>query len=106
MSNSATDKQVLILETRGKETQLYNTMMICLGIGDRKKHTRTTDKLFLQVQTSVRGSSSTLGIDSTFGGIRPGLGQQHSRRISTLKEDVKTVSEPSPPGSPPGTWPE
>jgi hypothetical protein len=26
-----------------------------------------------------RGSSSTLGIDSTFGGIRPGLGQQHGR---------------------------
>jgi hypothetical protein len=69
MSDSATNKQVLILKTRGKETQLYNTTMICLGLGGRKKHTRTTDKLFLQVQTSVRGSSSTLGIDSTFGGI-------------------------------------
>jgi hypothetical protein len=106
MSDSATDKQVLILETRGKETQLYNTMMICLGLGGRKKHTHTTDKLFLQVQTSVRGSSSTLGIDSTFGGIQPGLGQQHGRRISTSKENVKTAPEPSPPGSPPGTWPE
>jgi hypothetical protein len=27
--------------------------MICLGLGGRKKHTHTTDKLFLQVQTSV-----------------------------------------------------
>jgi hypothetical protein len=53
MSDSATDKQVLILETRGKETQLYNTTMICLGLGSRKKHTHSTDKLFLQVQTSV-----------------------------------------------------
>jgi hypothetical protein len=56
MSDSATDKQVLILETRGKETQLYNTTMICLVLGGRKKHTRTTDKLFLQVQTSTGGA--------------------------------------------------
>jgi hypothetical protein len=27
--------------------------MICLGLGGCKKHTRTTDKLFLQVQTST-----------------------------------------------------
>jgi hypothetical protein len=33
--------------------QLYNTTMICLGLGGRKKHTHTTDKLFLQVQTSI-----------------------------------------------------
>jgi hypothetical protein len=58
MSDSATDKQVLILETRGKETQLYNTMMICLGLGGCKKHTHTTDRLFLQVQTSVGGAAA------------------------------------------------
>jgi hypothetical protein len=34
----------LILETRGKETQLYNAMTVCLGLGDRKKHMHTTDK--------------------------------------------------------------
>jgi hypothetical protein len=55
MSDFATDKQVLILETRGKETQLYNTTMVCLGLGGRKKHTHTTDKLILQVQTSIGG---------------------------------------------------
>jgi hypothetical protein len=55
MSDSATDKQVLILETRGKETQLYNATTICLGLGGRKKHTHTTDKLILQVQTSIGG---------------------------------------------------
>jgi hypothetical protein len=58
MSDSATDKQVLILKTRGKETQLYNTTMTCLGLGGRKKHTHTTDKLFLQVQTSVGGAAA------------------------------------------------
>jgi hypothetical protein len=58
MSDSATDKQVLILETRGKETQLYNTTMICLGLGGHKKHTHTTDKLFLQVQTSTEGAAA------------------------------------------------
>jgi hypothetical protein len=58
MSDSATDEQVLILETRGKETQFYNTTMICLGFGGHKKHTHTTDKLFLQVQTSVGGAAA------------------------------------------------
>jgi hypothetical protein len=37
--------------------QLYNTTMICLGLGGRKKHTHTTDKLFLQVQTSIGGAT-------------------------------------------------
>jgi hypothetical protein len=32
--------------------------MICLGLGGRKKHTRTTDKLFLQVQTSTGGATA------------------------------------------------
>jgi hypothetical protein len=57
MSDSATDKQVLILETRGKETHLYNTTMTCLGLGGCKKHTHSTDKLFLQVQTSIGGAT-------------------------------------------------
>ena len=32
--------------------------MICLGLGGRKKHTHTTNKLFLQVRTSVRGAAA------------------------------------------------
>jgi hypothetical protein len=32
--------------------------MICLGLGGRKKHTHTTDKLFLQVQTSTGGAAA------------------------------------------------
>jgi hypothetical protein len=58
MSDSATDKHVLILETRGKETQLYNTTTICLGLGGREKHTHTTNKLILQVQTSIWGAAA------------------------------------------------
>jgi hypothetical protein len=38
---------------KGKETQLYNTTTVCLGLDGRKKHTHTTDKLFLQDQTSM-----------------------------------------------------
>jgi hypothetical protein len=49
ISDSATDEQVLILETRGKKTQLYNPALKCLSPSGRKKHTHTTDKLFLQV---------------------------------------------------------
>jgi hypothetical protein len=32
--------------------------MLCLGLDGRKKHTHTTDKLFLQVQTSVGGAAA------------------------------------------------
>jgi hypothetical protein len=38
--------------------QLYNTTTVCLGLGGRKKHTHTTDKLFLQDQTSVGGAAA------------------------------------------------
>jgi hypothetical protein len=79
--------------------------MVCLGLGGRKKNICT-----LQMNCSCRfrhqqGSSNTLGIDSTFVGIRPSLGRRHGRRISTSKEDVSITPEPSPPGSPPGTRP-
>jgi hypothetical protein len=53
MNDSATDKQVLILETRGKETQLYNTTTVCLGLGNRKKHMHTTGEPMLQTQMSM-----------------------------------------------------
>jgi hypothetical protein len=53
MNDSATDKQVLILETRGKETQLYNTTIVCLGLGGRKKHMHTTGEPMLQAQMSM-----------------------------------------------------
>jgi hypothetical protein len=66
---SATDEKVQILETRGKEAQLYNTAMVCLGLGGRRKHT-LQDNPILQARISiVEGSSSTLGVDYTFGEV-------------------------------------
>jgi hypothetical protein len=53
-----------------------------------------------------RGSSSTLGVNSTFGKVRPSLGRQHGRRTSAPKDDVSTTPGPSSPGPPPGTRPE
>ena len=58
MNDSVTNEQVLILETRGKETKLYNTTTVCFGLGGRKKHTHATDKMFLQVQTSAGGAAA------------------------------------------------
>jgi hypothetical protein len=80
ISDSATDEQVWILETRGKETQLYNTTIRCLGLGGRKKHTHTTDKLFLQVQTSAEGAAAPSASFPPFGGIWPGLKRRHGRK--------------------------
>ena len=63
-SNSRSDKQFCYRQispdtrNKGKETQLYNTTTVCLGLGGRKKHTHTTDKLFLQDQTSVGGAAA------------------------------------------------
>jgi hypothetical protein len=53
-----------------------------------------------------RGSSSTLGVNYTFGEVRPSLGRQRGRRISAPKDDISTVPGPSPPGSPLGIRPE
>jgi hypothetical protein len=53
-----------------------------------------------------RGSSSTLGVNSTFGEVRPSLGRQHGRRISAPKDDVSTTPGPLSLGSSLGTRPE
>jgi hypothetical protein len=55
---------------------------------------------------TVGGSSSTLGVNYTFGKARSSLGRQRGRRISTPKDDISTTPGPSPPGSSPGIWPE
>jgi hypothetical protein len=51
---------------------------------------------------TVEGSSSTLGVNYTFGEVRPSLGRRRGRRISTLKDDISTTPRPSPPWSSPG----
>jgi hypothetical protein len=85
-----------------KKTQLYNTARVCLGLGGRRKRT-LQDNLILQARIlTVEGSSSTLGVDYTFGEVRPSLRRRRGPRISTLKDDFIITPGPSPPGSPPG----
>jgi hypothetical protein len=48
---------------------------VCLGLGGRRKRT-LQDNPILQARISiVEGSSSTLGVDYTFGEVRPSLGR-------------------------------
>jgi hypothetical protein len=48
---------------------------VCLGFGGRRKHT-LQDNLILQARIlTAEGSSGTLGVDYTFGEIRPSLGR-------------------------------
>jgi hypothetical protein len=53
-----------------------------------------------------RGSNNTLGVNSTFDKVRPSLGRQHDRRVSTPKDDIGTAPGPSSPGSSSGIRPE
>jgi hypothetical protein len=106
ISDSATDEQVLILETRGKEAQLYNTTIRCLGLGGRKKHTHTTNKLFLQVQTSAEGAAAPSALFPPSAESGPASDGDTGGRISTSNEDASTALGPSQPGSPPGPQPE
>jgi hypothetical protein len=55
---------------------------------------------------TLEGDSSTLGIDDTFGEVRPSLGRRRGPRISALKDDVIATPEQSLPGSSPKIWPE
>jgi hypothetical protein len=105
-NNSVTDKKVQILETRGKETQLYNTARVCLGLGGRRKHTLQDNPILQARILTAEGSSSTLGIDDAFDEVRPSLGRRHGSRISTLKDDVIATPGPSLLGSSPGIRPE
>jgi hypothetical protein len=103
---SVTDKKVQILETRGKETQLYNTARVCFGLGSRWKHALQDNPILQARVLTLEGSSSTLGVDNTFGEIQPSLGRRRGPRISTPKEGVIATPGPSLPRSSPGIRPE
>jgi hypothetical protein len=76
--------------------------MVCLGLGGRRKHTLQDNPILQARILTVEGSSSTLGVNYTFGEVLPSLGRRRSRRISTLKDDNITTPGPSPLGSSPG----
>jgi hypothetical protein len=101
ISDSAADEQVWILETRGKETQLYNTTIRCLGLGGRKKHMHAPNRQLRQNQTSPGGGAapstssapSALSPPSTRSGPAPD--GDASGRISTSKEDASVTLGPA-----------
>jgi hypothetical protein len=86
--------------------QLYNTARVCLGLSGRRKHTLQDNPILQARILTAEGSSSTLGVDYTFGEVRPSLQRRRGPRISTLKDDIITTPGPSPPGSSPRIWPE
>jgi hypothetical protein len=81
--------------------QLYNMARVCVGLGGRRKHTLQDDPILQARILTLEGSSSTLGIDNTFGEVRPGLRRRHGPRVSALKDNVITKPGPSPSGSSP-----
>jgi hypothetical protein len=95
ISDSATDEQVWILETRGKETQLYNTTIRCLGLGGHEKHMHTPNKLLQQNQTSPGGRAAPSASSPPPARSGPVPDGDMSRRISTSKEDASTVLGPA-----------
>jgi hypothetical protein len=72
-----------------------------LGLGGRRKRTLQDNPILQARILTLEGSSSTLGVDYTFGEVRPSLGRRRGLRISTLKDDFIITPGPSPPGSPP-----
>jgi hypothetical protein len=95
INDSATDEQVRILETRGKETQLYSTTIRCLGLGGHEKHMHTPNKLLWQNQTSPRGGAAPSASSPPSARFGPALDGDASGRISTSKEDASTALGPA-----------
>jgi hypothetical protein len=65
--------------------------IICLGLGGREKHTHTTDKLFLQVQTSTEGAAAPSALFPPSADSGPASNGDTGGRISTSKEDASTT---------------
>jgi hypothetical protein len=95
-----------IRNKRKGDTALQHSEGVFSGLGGRRRHT-LQDILILQGQVlTLEGGSSTLGIDDTFGEVRPSLGRRRGPKASAPKDDVITTPGPSPPGSSPGIRPE
>jgi hypothetical protein len=112
-SNSCSDKQFyyrrISLDTRNKRKRNAALERDDGMFGPRrpqKTYAHYKMNRSCRLRRRRKGSSSTLGVDSTFGEVRPSLRRQYGRRVSTPKDDVSTAPGPSPPGSPPGIWPE
>jgi hypothetical protein len=112
-SNSRSDKQFcyrqisLHIRNKGKRNAALQHNDDMFGPRrPQKTYARYKMNRSCRLRHRWRGSSSTLGVNSTFGEVRPSLGRQHGRRNSAPKDDVSATPGPSPLGSPPGTLPE
>jgi hypothetical protein len=74
--------------------QLYNPALKCLGLSGREKHTHATDKLFLQVQTSVGGAAVPSAMFPPSAEPGPASDGDTGGGISTPKEDAKPCLGP------------
>jgi hypothetical protein len=81
--------------------QLYNTTRVCFSLDGRRKHTLQDNPILQARILTAKGSSSTLGVDNTFGEVRPSLGRRRGPRVSALKDNVIAKPGSSPPGSSP-----
>jgi hypothetical protein len=66
-----------------------------LGLGGREKHTHTTDKLSLQVQTSTEGAAAPSASSPPSAESGPASNGDAGGRISTSKEEASTKLRPS-----------
>jgi hypothetical protein len=112
-SNSCSDKQFcyrqISPDTRNKRKRNATLQHDDSMFGPRrpqKTYAHYKRNRSCRLRRRRRGSSSTLGVNSTFGKVRPSLGWQHGRRISAPKDDIGTTPGPSPPGSSSGIQPE
>jgi hypothetical protein len=112
-SNSCSDKQFCYRQIR-PDTRNKRKRNAALQHDDSMFGPRRPQKTYAhykknrsyRLRRRQRGSSSTLGVNSTFGEVRPSLERQHGRRISAPKDDIGTAPGPSPPGSSSGIRPE
>jgi hypothetical protein len=95
VSDPATDEQIRIRETGGKETQLYITTTKCSGLGGRERHIHIQNKLLRQNQASPGGGAAPLALFPPSARSAPALDGGASGRISTSKEDASTVLGPA-----------
>jgi hypothetical protein len=66
-------------------------MIKCLGLGSREKACACYRQTVPAGSGISRGSSSTLGVDSTLGGTRPDLGRRPGQKDLHLREDASTA---------------
>jgi hypothetical protein len=79
---------------------------VCFGLGGRRKHALQDNPILQARILTLEGSSSTLGVDNTFGEVRPSLGRRRGPKISAPKDDVIATPGPLLPGSSLGIQPE